>query len=157
MFVCVCFAAGTDFDHWSFNDDWCYHQSFLDHNTTVDQDCLTMLIAGMQPLIKFVLWVTSRLGGAAGRLPPRPDVTWKAKMEKWDIAGNNGKAPLRVWKEGDELTVEWEGEGGVWFSRLHTALKVVPDTYLQISGRGRDEKGGRGQGRGGGQIGDGGG
>ena len=40
---------------------------------------------------------------------------------------SDGYAPLSVRKEGDELAIEGEGERGVWFSRFHAALEVVPE------------------------------
>lgn len=42
-------------------------------------------------------------------------------------------SPLSIRKEGDELAIEGKGEGGVWFSRLHTALKVVPSRGQSVN------------------------
>ena len=53
---------------------------------------------------------------------------------------SDGYAPLSVRKEGDELAIEGEGERGVWFSRFHAALEVVPEDEVIVIFNYRDEE-----------------
>ena len=52
----------------------------------------------------------------------------------------DGYAPLSVRKEGDELAIEGEGERGVWFSRFHAALEIVPEEEVIVIFNYRDEE-----------------
>merc|ERR1712192_74090 len=105
LYLCmwVCFGPGTEIDHIDLDPlvlkitNHCSRQS----GAEAEMILLTKIAVSDKVCTSLVL---------GGRRFSRPVPT----------------SPLSIRKEGDELTVEGEGEGGVWFSRLHAALKVVP-------------------------------